>query len=374
MSPRRLEARHNMLAVKSNLKSTTGIILKTNTMFIFSYFLVVCKAEDDPETYETIEVEYIDDKDLTENQTPYAVVLEHSPIEDYPQCTTKVTPSIKSKTPSNKKKSQPTIHLVDHGKNDEFIESLQTYVGTISTSRSPIVPESISPGALTFSRLLLRNIANQNPENKWITCEICDFRVIGRTRIFHHMRRYHKQTATTKSGQPKKFCCEICGTRMSLLQNLRVHMRIHSGERPFPCLYEGCDRRFSGSSERKIHMRAHSGEKPFKCEQCPMAFHNKNHFNMHLRTRHSDYRPFLCAECGQSFKISDIYKKHLLTHTDIRQYHCDICGRSFRQRSAYQVHVNIHTDNRPFKCCQCDRGFHSSAARRSHEKKFHKLD
>lgn len=192
--------------------------------------------------------------------------------------------------------------------------------------------------------------------------------------MLSHMVRYHGTSSSTDTaGGKKKFCCEICGIQMSIMGNLKVHMRIHSGEKPFPCLFESCDRRFLGSSERKIHMRAHLGEKPFQCDQCSKAFHNKNHLNMHMRTIHSSHRPFGCNECGQSFKLREIYKKHLLTHTGIRPYHCDVCGHSFRQRSAFQVHTNIHTDHRPFMCGYCERGFHSPAARRSHEKKIHKI-
>ena len=39
-------------------------------------------------------------------------------------------------------------------------------------------------------------------------------------------------------------------------------MRVHSGERPYKCVY--CNKAFTASSILRTHIRQHSGEKPFK--------------------------------------------------------------------------------------------------------------
>ena len=80
----------------------------------------------------------------------------------------------------------------------------------------------------------------------------------------------------------RRFACPFCGKCVRSKENLKLHVRKHTGERPFVCLF--CGRAFGGKSDLTRHLRIHTGERPYHCEMCGKCFARADYLSKHLTT------------------------------------------------------------------------------------------
>ncbi|XP_048516829.1 zinc finger and SCAN domain-containing protein 10 isoform X2 [Dendroctonus ponderosae] len=87
---------------------------------------------------------------------------------------------------------------------------------------------------------------------------------------------------TAERQRERRFACPFCGKCVRSKENLKLHVRKHTGERPFVCLF--CGRAFGGKSDLTRHLRIHTGERPYHCDMCGKCFARADYLSKHLTT------------------------------------------------------------------------------------------
>uniref|UniRef100_A0A8B9G9Z2 C2H2-type domain-containing protein n=1 Tax=Amazona collaria TaxID=241587 RepID=A0A8B9G9Z2_9PSIT len=173
------------------------------------------------------------------------------------------------------------------------------------------------------------------------SCSVCQrkFRTsshLKRHRVMHYNSDYLK--------------CRICDYSTNKWLSLKRHLASHSCEEmsSADCLYEQkqlpvktytckeCGYCTLRSGNLKLHVRIHTGEKPYKCSQCAIAFRTSSHLKRHLVT----HLKLQCRRCKFSTFDKCDFHKHVKTHK--RKHKCGKCNVMLPTKKLLEQHKRQH--------------------------------
>ncbi|XP_063607481.1 zinc finger protein 888-like [Penaeus indicus] len=247
----------------------------------------------------------------------------------------------------------------------------------------------------TFKKEDMRRHLRTHTGEKPFICPHCPYRATQKAHVIAHIRRKHcapvfvlpntyesikKESAKTieldkivgcdvlRQREVSTYLCPYCrSVSFMSMSDLRRHVRIHTGEKPYACPF--CQYRAKRTTHLQDHMRR-KHPSPISSENSAASSVPAANVEYDEWLQTVDRRTLTCPYCLRStFRKQHDLKRHLRTHTGERPYQCPLCPHraateplvcpychrsTFKQKSDLKRHIRRHTGEKPYQCPLCN--------------------
>jgi len=163
----------------------------------------------------------------------------------------------------------------------------------------------------------------------------------------------------------------LCPRGFASPENLRQHLRTHTGENPFKCFH--CSKTYNLWRCLKAHLKTHTGKGAYKCNDCSKTFSENKKLIRHTKTH---TQPHECPTCSKRFGDHTNFRKHMESQhlrkpREDKPASCEICAKIFANCTSLKRHMHTHAVDLPSKCIQCPRAFANNNNLRRHTRVVH---